>query len=285
MKRIITGIVITVVLVAMIVAGKLVGKIVPVAFFCAVTCIAVIEMIKALGEKIPKCFNWFLYLYAIVCTIPTAIAVFLEWNFFAVCVGTLVISLMAVCIIAVANNNKGGALQNAVFVLVYPTLPFYAFFYMNTMSSATGDVHLTAIALAVTVSAMTDVFAYAFGRMFGKRKLCPELSPNKTIEGAIGGVVGGLFAAAAIFVLIQVINLAGMRVSIEQSTLIVAYILSGILGGAANQFGDLTASLIKREVGIKDYSKVLGTHGGIMDRFDGMIMCACAVALVFTFIV
>lgn len=79
-------------------------------------------------------------------------------------------------------------------------------------------------------------------------------------------------------------DIFSLGVDAEQTTLIVCYIISGVVGGIADQFGDLVASLVKRDCGVKDYGKILGSHGGIMDRFDGMIMCACVVAVVFGFL-
>lgn len=116
----------------------------------------------------------------------------------------------------------------------------------------------------VFVSAwMCDSFAYFTGRLFGKHKLAPELSPKKTVEGSLGGIffsVVGCVAYGAI---------AGAISGADPDYLVLA--ISGLILSVVAQIGDLFASLIKREAGIKDYSNLLPGHGGIMDRFDSIL--------------
>ena len=111
-----------------------------------------------------------------------------------------------------------------------------------------------------------DTCAYCVGMLFGKRKLAPVLSPKKSIEGAIGGVVGAA-ALGAIY---------GAAVSnsliMENAPLYFAIICA--VGAVISQFGDLIASGIKRQHGIKDYGKLIPGHGGILDRFDSVIFTA-----------
>ena len=109
----------------------------------------------------------------------------------------------------------------------------------------------------------TDSGAYVAGTLFGKHKLIPEISPKKTVEGAIGGI----FLSTLVFII--------YGICIEQLTDVDAnyFILtvSGILLSVVAQIGDLIASLIKREHGIKNYGNILPGHGGIMDRFDSIL--------------
>lgn len=115
----------------------------------------------------------------------------------------------------------------------------------------------------VVISAFgSDIMAYFTGYLIGKHKLCPNLSPKKTIEGAIGGIVG-----AAVFCGL----FAHFFVAPEY---MVHGLIIGVLGGAVSQAGDLTASAFKRKMGIKDYGKLIPGHGGIMDRFDSVIFVA-----------
>lgn len=110
------------------------------------------------------------------------------------------------------------------------------------------------------ISSLTDSFAYIVGMLFGKHKLNEGLSPNKTIEGSIGGVIG-----AVIFAIIfrSVYNL-------DISLYIV--ILVTIVLSVISQIGDLIASYIKRKTGIKDYGYIFKGHGGVMDRFDSVLL-------------
>ena len=113
----------------------------------------------------------------------------------------------------------------------------------------------------------SDVFAYFCGRAFGKHKLIPEVSPKKTVEGAIGGVI---FTTLAFL-------LYGFIITMLEGTPNPNYIVLALLGfvlSIVSMFGDLIASLIKREHGIKDYGKIFPGHGGVLDRFDSILAVA-----------
>jgi len=115
---------------------------------------------------------------------------------------------------------------------------------------------------------IADTAAYFTGTFLGKHKLCPEISPKKTVEGFIGGVVfDGLF-----FILFNLVY-----VTFFAKDCGVNYVSSFFLGmicAALGTVGDLTASLIKRQCGIKDYGKIMPGHGGFMDRFDSVLFVA-----------
>ena len=108
-----------------------------------------------------------------------------------------------------------------------------------------------------------DTFAYFCGMLFGKHKLIVELSPKKTVEGSIGGIAFTVLA----FILYGVV--CESLFSLSANYLVLA--ISGLVLSVISQLGDLFASLIKREYGVKDYSRLLPGHGGIMDRFDSII--------------
>lgn len=107
----------------------------------------------------------------------------------------------------------------------------------------------------------TDVMAYFSGYAFGKHKLCPSISPKKTIEGSVGGILGSVI-------------LCGIFGYYMIPRLIIHCIIIGVLGGVVSQFGDLTASIFKRKMGIKDYGNLIPGHGGILDRFDSVLFTA-----------
>ena len=110
---------------------------------------------------------------------------------------------------------------------------------------------------------MCDVFAYFTGRLFGKHKLAPHLSPKKTIEGSVGGIVFAILGCMLYGFIIE------KATALEARYLVLA--LLGLVLSVISQIGDLWASLIKREHGIKDYSQILPGHGGVMDRFDSIL--------------
>ena len=127
--------------------------------------------------------------------------------------------------------------------------------------------------LAVISSWGCDVAAYLFGMLFGKHKLVPNLSPKKSVEGAVGGVVGAVIIAVVYGLIVQ-----QYIPDIKCAPLVFGIVCA--FGAAASQIGDLAASAIKRKLDIKDYGKLIPGHGGILDRFDSMIIVAPIVYLV-----
>ena len=113
---------------------------------------------------------------------------------------------------------------------------------------------------------IADTGAYFAGRNFGKKKLCPEISPNKTVEGFAGGLISNALLFALIFLIYAKCN--HLDFTLLQGC------KSGLLGlvcAAVSVLGDLTASVIKRQKGIKDYGNIMPGHGGLMDRFDSVL--------------
>ena len=110
---------------------------------------------------------------------------------------------------------------------------------------------------------VSDSMAYVVGSLIGRHKLIPEVSPKKTVEGAIGGVVSSCIA----FILFGFIINTALGIAANYLTLA----CSGVLLSVISQIGDLIASLIKREHGVKDYGNLMPGHGGIMDRFDSVL--------------
>ena len=132
------------------------------------------------------------------------------------------------------------------------------------------------IFLCCVAAWISDSCAYFAGRAFGKHKLCPQISPHKTVEGAVGGVVGCVaFSLLACYV--YGLARAGQGVELTFSWGVIA--LFAALCSLISIAGDLTASVIKRQRGLKDFGKIMPGHGGVMDRFDSFIFVAPAVLL------
>lgn len=122
------------------------------------------------------------------------------------------------------------------------------------------------ILIPFVLAFLSDTGAYFAGLKFGKHKLAPLISPKKTIEGVIGGVLG---AIAGMLLYCAVL---GLFFKFDVNCLYA--VIYGILGSAAGVFGDLCFSVIKRQTGIKDYGNLFPGHGGILDRFDSMMVVA-----------
>ena len=129
-----------------------------------------------------------------------------------------------------------------------------------------------------------DTCAYFAGRAFGRHKLCPKVSPKKTVEGAIGGVLGTMLFGVVITVAYSLI--ADRTEAFTQSNIGVSmYLIIALLGVVAavlGIYGDLFASVVKRQCGIKDYGTIFPGHGGILDRFDSVMFIAPFVSMVIT---
>ena len=119
------------------------------------------------------------------------------------------------------------------------------------------------LAMVFIVAFVTDTFALVIGLMFGKKTLAPKISPKKTIAGAIGGII---FAIISVIIYGLI-----LKFYFKIDFPIWLCIVIGAVCSVAGQCGDLTASLIKRYTGIKDFGKCLPGHGGILDRFDSII--------------
>ena len=146
--------------------------------------------------------------------------------------------------------------------------------FTATLYIAVGFAALSAVRYGVALGAylcllvfigpwVTDTFAYFTGRFFGRHKLIPEVSPKQTVEGSVGGTVFCIVG----YIVFGLVMQFGYGFTVNYAMLAVA----GLLVAVISQIGDLIASLIKREHGIKDYGNVFPGHGGVMDRFDSVL--------------
>ncbi len=151
----------------------------------------------------------------------------------------------------------------AVTVLAGAVIPYFFTALVRLHGLPQGRFY---ILLPFVIAFLSDTGAYFAGRAFGKRKLAPNISPNKTIEGVYGGVIG---AVLGVFIYCLVLQLA-----FDFSVKYLYVPIYGILGSLGAVFGDLSFSAVKRQAGIKDYGNLIPGHGGILDRFDSMIIVA-----------
>jgi phosphatidate cytidylyltransferase len=138
----------------------------------------------------------------------------------------------------------------------------YALRYHNYAVGAAAGTAL--VLLPVLLTWATDIGAYMFGRTFGHKKLIPSISPGKTVEGAVGGL-GLAIVICLLYVRFILMPYAQLGLTIQGA------VLFAIVISVAAQTGDLAESLLKREAGIKDSSRIIPGHGGILDRFDSLL--------------
>ena len=120
------------------------------------------------------------------------------------------------------------------------------------------------VLIPFVVAFASDAGAYFAGHFFGRHKLAPVISQHKTIEGAVGGVISAVVCMVLYCVVLQFAF--DLRVNYGYA------VVYGLLGSAVGVFGDLCFSVIKRQTGIKDYGNLIPGHGGVLDRFDSMMM-------------
>jgi len=132
-----------------------------------------------------------------------------------------------------------------------------------------GEHGMFYVIIAISSAWVADTGAFFAGSFWGKRKLCPDISPKKTVEGAIGGFVLNIIAMVVFGYIFHAIY---YQYSVDISYL--ALLLIGICGTIMSILGDLSFSLIKRSCHIKDFSEIIPGHGGILDRFDSVIFAA-----------
>ena len=122
--------------------------------------------------------------------------------------------------------------------------------------------------------------AYFAGRAFGKHKLAPIVSPHKTVEGAIGGVFGSVLAGVVLTLVYSLLSSQYNVITLQvQPRHYLILVVMGAIASVLGILGDLFASSVKRQVGIKDYGTIFPGHGGILDRFDSVMFIAPFVSI------
>ena len=183
-------------------------------------------------------------------------------------VALLVMALLLIYILAVvvmSRNTVNFTHAATVFAsALYITFSFCGIVYLR-------DFDNQYIYLLVFIGSwITDTFTYFTGRLFGRHKLIPDISPKKTVEGSIGGIV---FCVAAFVGYAYIIGIEYIGV--------IWLVLSGIVVSIVSQIGDLSMSAIKRQHNIKDFGRVFPGHGGVLDRFDSVLAVSSVMTMIF----
>lgn len=185
------------------------------------------------------------------------------WVFVICMVYVLVLVLIWIASHEELSVEKVGAVF-LVSVLVSASLSCLS--YLRTAGTVRESDGLFYVFLALLMAWMADTGAYFIGTFFGKHKLCPHISPNKTVEGLIGGIATSVLSSLLAGLIYQSCVLSGQaRVSYGE-----IFVLA-LICAPLSVVGDLFASLIKRRCGVKDFGNVFPGHGGMMDRFDSLL--------------
>jgi phosphatidate cytidylyltransferase len=205
----------------------------------------------------------------------------------------VILPLAAVCLIAgfasmiLRGISDFKSTVATVLPIFYPGMLFSMILPLQDLKTPT----LSSLALLMTflVALMCDVTAYFIGRIWGRHKLCPNISPKKSVEGALAGLAAAILFAVLSPIVIEaaINNLSVFRQYAADLPLppLWHFAILGALGGAVSQIGDLSASMLKRHCGIKDFGSILPGHGGILDRIDSVLFNAAVVFIYFTMVI
>lgn len=268
--RIISGVLMVIAVSAVIALGIIVNPLFITAFIAAVAVIGIYELLhNAAGiTSHPSLIGACVYVALMVFAIDGSTGARLQEVFdvthrayikLTFTVALSVIYFIWSAVMTLVNHKSFGLSQ----IIALCALPIPVAFAFSSLGVVINHSHgLYYLLMLLNFSSVCDMGAYFVGSTMGRHKLCPEISPKKTVEGAVGGILSSILFT---FIL-------GFSFSFEKnlSNAVILTVPFCILG----MVGDLFASAIKRAAGIKDYGNLIPGHGGIIDRFDSIIMTA-----------
>lgn len=214
------------------------------------------------------------------------VAIYPLWYFLGY-KGILIALSLSICLALAVFTFKAEMelkdLLATIFSLIYPMALVSLAFALSRVFPCGGTF---AISFAIFLPVFSDTFAYLVGSTLGKRKLCPSISPKKTVAGAIGGLLGSVLCAVTFFLLFDlyaVIPVGYVSFSDSVAVRAVVFVVLGIVGGVLAEIGDLAASRIKRTMNIKDFGNIFPGHGGVLDRLDSIMFTLVMFFTAFTF--
>ena len=249
----------------------------------AITLIAIHEIYSALGfEK----KDWLMYAVLVPYTLLVMTSNYQVMRRLVMPMSFLLVTFYAIYLVV---RNSTISYQKASGLLMFSGIVifcFYSFIRLKELLPVEqyGYDAVFFILLILCFAWGGDTCAYFAGRAFGKHKLCPVVSPKKTVEGAIGGVLGTM-VFGVIITLVYSVAANRMEAFTRSNIGVSMYVIITLLGCVAavlGIYGDLFASVVKRQCGIKDYGTIFPGHGGILDRFDSVMFIAPFVTMVIT---
>ena len=246
----------------------------------AVCLLGIHEVFSAMGFGKKQ---WYLYAAAVPITLLMMLSSSEGVRALLLPAGFLTVLFYNICLIANSKTLDFGKLSGFLYFGGVIVFCFYSLIHLKRClpMDTYGYDAIFFILLILCFAWGGDTSAYFAGRAFGKHKLAPVVSPNKTVEGAIGGVIGSVVIGLLATIIYSA--LSGRFASLTVAVTARHYIIIAAMGAVASVLGilgDLFASAVKRQVGIKDYGTIFPGHGGILDRFDSVMFNAPLVSIV-----
>ena len=244
-----------------------------------VAVMAVFELLRVIG--VHKLWKISIPAYVMALALPILTHdIFLDQNpefqknYMLFAVATVFAYMLYIMAIAVFSKGeiKFSKVAEVFLTVTYVVMSFTALCLLRYITDGTNDMGTFCFFLVFLAAWGTDVGAYLVGSLIGKHKLIPDVSPKKSVEGAVGGVV----LAVICFVIYGAVVSHFTELQANYLLLVIIAVVLSVV----SQIGDLIASLIKREYGIKDYGKLLPGHGGIMDRFDSILAVSLPLVMI-----
>ena len=261
LTRIIVGLVLAPFFVA---ALTVLPEVVLVIMVAGILAIAAFELLRAVGVTKEQ---WCLYALSMLAAIVVPVLVWMNWD----TIGVKAVALALICSLfayAVFRYERKGAVETGTILFCLMAGVLIPVFYSSLIQLRMQEHGAFKVMLPVVVAFLTDTGAYFVGMFLGKHRGITLVSPKKSAEGFVGGLLSGVVFMLCYGAILQ------QCFQLQVSMPIMA--LYGFLGSLVTILGDLSFSLIKRQVGIKDYGHLLPGHGGMLDRFDSLIFAAPA---------
>ena len=189
----------------------------------------------------------------------------------------LILSGTIACIDCSGSDRFGRASSFVLFSLII-IFGFKGFMYARDAFCDRSD-RIFILIMTLCLGWLCDTFALLFGKSFGKKKLSPYISPNKTVEGAVGGV---LATSILITILFYVYSVLFTNTFVQKNVVLslILYFSIGLFGSVIGIFGDLFASYAKRSCGVKDFGNIMPGHGGALDRIDSVLFTSMFMCII-----
>ncbi len=256
--RVISAIVALIIVIPILIIGSY-------AFFvgaCIIGCIGFYEMLSLRNKK--KEIPLLMKILSFLCFLTLTATSIFEHSFSIDYRLLVIVPLVLLSPLLFYGKSKKYDAEDALFVMASVFFLGIAFRYLVIFRNF--GIHFLLYLLMITI--MTDTFAHFFGTKIGRNKLCPYVSPNKTIEGMIGGTIMGTFIGTVYYITFT--NSMANIFSVIGVTLVLSLVA---------QIGDLVFSAIKRKYDVKDYGNIMPGHGGVLDRLDSLIFAMLAFSI------